>query len=217
MAEIYRKEGGESTNAVIRADGIIATKNYLNFCLHHENFVAWNAGTERCDFLLLTKRWRKEWKEDWSLQTVVEMNSSLQDQQAPAAKATGTTPSTGNTSRALTPKAKGAKAKPKAKGQDMYAKASQIKSEVQNTILKYRNVMRTLPDEQRWEFSRKECSRLHEAMEEEVQKNSYISDWMAMTLAEFKKQSQITPEQFGDLSLFSDNFAKPLMQELEST
>ena len=40
---------------------------------------------------------------------------------------------------------------------------------------------------------------------------------MAMTPAEFKKQSQITPEQFGDLSLLSDNFAKPLMQELEST
>ena len=38
IAQIYRDEGGESTNPVLRRDGIIATKNYLSWCMLQKNF-----------------------------------------------------------------------------------------------------------------------------------------------------------------------------------
>ena len=59
IAKIFRDEGGESSNATIRNDGILATRNYVNWCLKQEHAVAWNAATKRCDFLQLSKKYKK--------------------------------------------------------------------------------------------------------------------------------------------------------------
>ena len=72
IATIYRDEGGESSNPVIRRAGIAATANYLEFCMRQAHFVQFNEATGRCDFLKLTRRWRKQWEQSWTLKTVMQ-------------------------------------------------------------------------------------------------------------------------------------------------
>ena len=76
IAQIFDIEGGNSSNQTIRRDGIQATANYIRFCLEKSHFCAWNEGTQRCDFLRLTRRWYKNWKQDWTLKTVIEVTEA---------------------------------------------------------------------------------------------------------------------------------------------
>ena len=76
IAEIFEKEGGNSTNPTIRRDGIKATVNYLKFCLERSHFCAWSEATKRCDFLRLSRRWFKNWRQEWTLKTVIEMSDA---------------------------------------------------------------------------------------------------------------------------------------------
>ena len=73
IAKIFRDEGGESSNATIRKDGIWATRNYVEWCLKQEHAVAWNAATKRCDFLQLSKKYRNLFKESWTLRSMIDM------------------------------------------------------------------------------------------------------------------------------------------------
>ena len=79
IGQIFELEGGNSTNATIRKDGIKTTCNYIKFCLERSHFCAWSDATQRCDFLRLTRRWFKSWKQEWTLKTVIGMAAQEKD------------------------------------------------------------------------------------------------------------------------------------------
>ena len=66
------RDTGESSNAMIRKYGMLATRKYIEWCLNQKYAVAWNAATKRCHFLQLTKKYRM-FKESRTLRSIIEM------------------------------------------------------------------------------------------------------------------------------------------------
>ena len=238
IAMIFKAQGGESTHAIIRKDGLRATVNYVKFCLQNKHFVAWNEATQRCDFLLLRRKWRKLWKESWSLQTVVDIAKREGQQHGTPAIAevlpspAGGTPSRkpgGNNSDDIANKEEPPKDDDKRKDdktrgsrkielEKTLAQAMKTKKSVQAVLGRHRDVDRLLSSGERWQWNKMAMDRMRDAIEKEIGKSKFLAKWLLVDASSLKKEyPSDLATRLKAVFEFETQFVKPLQVEVEST